>query len=104
MLRICAPSGVHLPHGRQPGPDLALTLVVHLVRSRTERRHHLLMRTHAEMPLPTLLAEATQLDGFRLRLGQTLERRRFRCYGSQHRLEYVKLSSILLQARQHLSG
>ena len=102
LFRFCAPPGVHLPNGRQPRPNLALALTLHLVRGRTERRDHLLMHTHTEMSLPTFLAEVAQLDGIRLRLSQTLQRRRLSRYSRQHGLKHVQLPALLLQARQHL--
>ena len=99
LFRLCAPPGVHLPNGCQPRPDLALALTMHLVCGGAERRHHLLLRTHVEMSLPALLAQAAQLDGFRLRLSQALQPRRLRWHSSQLRLEHVKLSALVLQAR-----
>ena len=102
MLRLRTPLSVHIPHGRQSRSDLALALAMHLVGGRTERRHHLLMRAHAEVSLPALLAQAAQLDGFGVWFSQALQPRRLRCYGSQFGLEHVELPAILLQARKHL--
>ena len=102
MFRLCASLGVHLPHGGQSRPNLALALTMHLVRSRAERRHHMLMCSHIEVSLPALLAQAAELDGIRLRLSQALQPRRLGCHGSQLGLENVERSALLLQTRQYL--
>ena len=98
MLHLRTPLGVHLPHGRQPRPDMALTPAMHLVRCGAQRRHHLLLRANSEMPHPALLAQVPQLSHLQLRLCSALRPRRLRCYRRQLKLQHVEI--VCLQRRK----
>lgn len=102
MFHLHPPPRIHLPHGRQPRSDMALTTPLHLVRGRTQRRHHLLLRTNTEVSDPALLAQVPQLGGFQLRFSPTLRSRRLRCYGSQFQLQCFE--ELVLQAREQLTS
>lgn len=98
MLHLCPAPGIHLPNGRQPRPDMALTPTLHLVRGRTQRRHRLLLRADIAMSNSALLAQVAQLSHLQLQFWPTLRSRRLRWHCSQLELQHVQV--FLLQTRE----
>ena len=96
MFHLCSPPRIHLPHGRQPRPNMALAPPLHLVRRRTQCRHHLLLRADTKVSDPALLAQVPQLRRLKLRFSSTLRPRRLRRYSSQFQLKYFE--ELVLQA------
>jgi hypothetical protein len=87
MFHLRPPLGLHLSHGRQPRPDMALTFAMHLVCRRTQCRYHMLLRADAEVSHFTLLAQVPQLNGLQLRVWPSFRSRRLRCDSRQLELQ-----------------
>lgn len=64
----CSAPHLHLPHCPKPGSDLALSFVLHLVRSGSQRRHLLLLRAYAEGSRAARPARIPRIIGLSLRL------------------------------------